>query len=176
MAKTEDVKIKTRATKDMPARQIIVQYTFAESLEEATQMYGEALCKSLINKAVKVGAQAAGRPLLAENKSLEEIQAAVSNYRPEEGSRRGRVKYIADMGALKEQFSAMPADQKAAMLAMFEAYLAGEEVPVPANGDDEDDDESGDEDEDEDDSPSETGSPPSNANRVGRRPRGPQYD
>lgn len=181
MAKTEDVTIKTRASGGKLAKRTVVQYTFAESLDEAKEWYGDALCKTLINKAIKVGAQAVGRPLLLDDKSQEEIQAAVSGYKPEEGSRRGRVKYIADMDTLKTQFAEMPPAERTAMLAMFEAYLRGEDtsgmiaVTAEENGDD-DDEESDDDDEEGETGPGETGSPPSNANRAQRGRRGPQYD
>src|SRR5262245_32838486 len=108
MPKTEDVKVKTRAKEGKLAKNTIVQYTFAENLAEAQEWYGEKLCNDLIKNAIKVKVQATARPLLEQDKSQEEIQAAASGYKPEEGSRRGRVKYIADMDALKEQFSAMP--------------------------------------------------------------------
>jgi len=182
MAKTEDVKIKTRATKDAPPKETVVQYTFPENLAESTEWYGEKLCNDLIKKAIKVGAQAAGRPLLVSNKSQEEIQAAVSAFKPEEGSRRGRVKYITDIDTLKENFAAMPAAERNAMLAMFEAYVRGDVGAVVGtsseeseNGDDEDDENGDDEDEDAE-PPAPTESPPPNANRAQRRPRGPQYD
>lgn len=182
MAKTEEVKIKTRASGTVPPKETTVLYTFAESLDEAKDWYGEKLCNDLIKKAIKVGAQAAGRPLLFDGKSQEEIQAAVSAFKPEEGSRRGRVKYITDIDTLKENFAAMPANERAAMLAMFEAYVRGDvtaTLPSPSgeeNGDD-DSDENGDDDDDESgEQPSATESPPSNVNRVGRRPRGPSYD
>lgn len=180
MAKTEDVVIKTRATATVPAKRDVFQYTFAESLDEAREWYGEKLCNDLIKKAIKVGAQAAGRPMLAASKDHSEIQAAVSAFKPEEGSRRGRVKYITDMDTLKEQFATMPQNEKAAMLAMFEAYLRGEDAPSVTlgteteNGDDED--ENGDDEDDEDgEQPASTESPPGNVNRAQPRRRGPNY-
>jgi len=178
MAKTEDVKVNTRAKEGKQPKKTVVQYTFAETLAESQEWYGEKLCNDLIKNAIKVKVQAAARPLLDADKPQEEIQAAASAYKPEEGSRRGRVKYIKDMDALKEEFASMPAAEKASMLAMFEAYLRGEDLPAGAedeNGEDENGDEEDDDDEEGDQPPPPTESPPSGANRVGRRPRGPQY-
>jgi hypothetical protein len=175
MPKTEAVKIKTRSN---PPKSTTVNYTFAQTLDEAKDWYGEELCYKLINKAIKVGAQAAGRPLLAADKPQEEIQAAVSAFKPDLDSRRGRVKYIADMDTLKEQFATMPQAEKAQMLAMFEAYLRGEEV-APGTGTEEndEDDENGDDDDDEDaEPPSPTESPPANINRAQQRKRGPRLN
>jgi hypothetical protein len=175
MSKTVDVKIKTRGKAGATGKETIVQYTFADSLDEAKEWYGENLCLNLINKSFRVGAQAAGRPLLEAGK-LDEVQAAVSAFKPEEGSRRGRVKYIADMDSLREEFSNMAPAQKANMIAMFEAYLRGEEAPSVENGDDDDDENGGDDDDEDADQPAPTESPPTNVNRAQQRKRGPRLN
>ena len=165
MAKTKEIKIRTRAKGGAPAKEDKFLYTFAESLDEANEWYGKELCLILINKAVVVGAQAAGRPALVEDKPHDEIQNLVSAYKPEAGSRRGRVKYIKDMDTLKEEFASMPAAEKASMLAMFEAYLRGEAVSTAPteeseeeNGEEEE--ENDDDDDDDEPPPSPTESPP----------------
>lgn len=177
MAKTEEVKIRTRATGGKPAKEDKFLYTFAETLDEANEWYGKELCLVLINKAVRVGAQAAGRPLLSDDKAHDEIQNMVSAYKPETGSRRGRVKYIKDMDTLKEEFASMPPAEKQAMLAMFEAYLRGESVSVAPmeNGEEEngdDDEESDDDDEDAEPPPPSSPDPPPIINQAQRRPPG----
>lgn len=66
-----------------------IEFPVFDSLAEIVEVFGEASVLKLVDRAVRIDCERISRDLLKAGKSVEEAQAAVTNYKPG-GTRSGK--------------------------------------------------------------------------------------
>lgn len=99
-----------------------VEYDFGDNIEEANSLFGEAVVWAYAKRALVIAVQGHARGLLKSGKTVEEIQEAISTWKP--GTPRPKT---SPEERLKAEWAKMSAEDRAALL----RELQGEAAPAP---------------------------------------------
>lgn len=116
----ESISAKLSEQKDDEA--VAVNYDFGDSLEDAVERFGEEVVYSRFKAAAVVDLQALIRRGIKAKKDAKQIQADADEWKP--GVKRVSRKSSEDR--IKESFSKMSAEDRAALLAQLQADLEDE--------------------------------------------------
>jgi len=114
--------------------EVSVEYNTGSTLQEKVDLFGEKVVEALADDALIVRLQAFMRPRIEKGETQEQIQAAVTSYKPGEGAHREPgAKAAATMLTIAEKFMKMtPEEQQAAVAELREQKRLREEAAAKA--------------------------------------------